>query len=60
MTLYDQEGFQVANPLQRFAIGDRDPLTFGDDGSLDLHIQHGSPGPDRNRTGYPRPTARST
>ena len=28
LTLYDHEGFQVANPLNRFAIGDRDPLAL--------------------------------
>ena len=44
ITLYDQDGFQVTNPLDRFAIGDRDPLRFDADGSLDLYIQHKSPG----------------
>jgi hypothetical protein len=36
LTLYDAEGFQVANSLNRFAIGDRDPFNFSADGSLDL------------------------
>ncbi len=44
LTLYDEEGFQVANELDRFAIGDRDALQFGDDGSLSILIQHGRPG----------------
>lgn len=43
LTLYDDEGFQVANELNRFAIGDRDELAFGDDGSLELAIQHERP-----------------
>ncbi|MFG1820683.1 DUF1254 domain-containing protein [Kribbella sp. NPDC049174] len=43
LTLYDAEGFQVANDLNRFAIGDRDDLLFNDDGSLDIHIQHNRP-----------------
>jgi hypothetical protein len=38
LTMYDEEGFQVANPIERFAIGDRDDLQFGADGSLDLQI----------------------
>lgn len=40
LTLYDDEGFQVANKLDRFAIGDRDHLQFNRDGSLDIYIQH--------------------
>jgi hypothetical protein len=43
LTMYDAEGFQVPNPLDRFAVGDRDDLVFGHDGSLDLYIQHDSP-----------------
>jgi hypothetical protein len=43
LTLYDAEGYQVANELDRFAIGDRDDLSFNDDGSLDVLIQHDEP-----------------
>jgi hypothetical protein len=43
LTLYDAEGFQVANELDRFAIGDRNDLRFNDDGSLDIYIQHRPP-----------------
>ena len=43
LTLYDAEGFQVANELDRFAIGDRDDLRFNDDGSLDIHIRRRPP-----------------
>ena len=46
VTMYDNEGFQVANPLNRFAIGDRDELKYNADGSLDLYIQHENPGRD--------------
>jgi hypothetical protein len=38
LTMYEEEGFQVPNPLDRFAIGDRDDLRFNDDGSLDIQI----------------------
>ena len=38
VTLYDQNGFQVSNVLNRFALGDRDKLTFNADGSLDIYI----------------------
>jgi hypothetical protein len=43
LTLYDAEGFQVANELDRFAIGDRDNLAINDDGSVDILIQHDKP-----------------
>jgi hypothetical protein len=43
LTLYDDEGFQVPNEIDRFAIGDRDDLSFGEDGSLEILIQHERP-----------------
>ena len=55
LTLYDEEGFQVANPLNRFAIGDRDALKFNPDGSLDLYIQHVNPGADKESNWLPAP-----
>ncbi|WP_203230619.1 DUF1254 domain-containing protein [Agromyces humi] len=55
VTMYDQEGFQTANELDRFAIGDRDPLRYNPDGSLDLYIQHTNPGPDRESNWLPSP-----
>jgi hypothetical protein len=55
ITLYDDEGFPVANDLNRFAIGDRDPLTYNADGSLDLHIRPADPGPDKQSNWLPAP-----
>jgi hypothetical protein len=55
LTMYDAEGFQAANPLNRFAIGDRDALKFNSDGSLDLYIQNESPGPDKESNWLPAP-----
>ena len=57
ITMYDAEGFQVANPIDRFAIGDRDALKFGADGSLDIYIQHASPGKDLESNWLPAPAA---
>lgn len=55
VTMYDQQGFQAANPLNRFAIGDRDKLKFNDDGSLDLYLQNESPGADKVSNWLPAP-----
>jgi hypothetical protein len=55
ITMYDAEGFQVANPLERFAIGDRDDLTYNADGSLDIYMQHESPGDDKASNWLPAP-----
>lgn len=55
LTMYDAEGFQVANPINRFAIGDRDALKFNADGSLDLFIQNENPGPDKEANWLPAP-----
>jgi hypothetical protein len=55
LTMYDAEGFQVANPINRFAIGDRDPLSFNGDGSLDLFIQNENPGSNRESNWLPAP-----
>jgi hypothetical protein len=52
--MYDPEGFQVANPLNGFAIGDRDALKYNADGSLDPYVQYESPVPTRDRIGCQR------
>jgi len=53
--MYDADGFQVANPINRFAIGDRDKLSFNADGSLDLYIQHQNPGAEKESNWLPGP-----
>lgn len=55
ITMYDAEGFQAANRINRFAIGDRDKLTYNADGSLDLYIQHADPGSDKSANWLPAP-----
>jgi|SRR5271167_474591 len=55
VTMYDEAGFQVANPLNRFAIGDRDDLKYNADGSLDLYLQNENPGPDKESNWLPSP-----
>lgn len=55
VTMYDADGFQVANAIDRFAIGDRDALKFNADGSLDLFIQNESPGAGKESNWLPSP-----
>jgi hypothetical protein len=55
VTLYDKDGFPTANDLKRNAIGDRDALKFNADGSLDLYIQHASPGAAKESNWLPAP-----
>jgi hypothetical protein len=55
VTMYDAEGFQAANELDRFAIGDRDPLNYNADGSLDLYLQHKNPGEEHESNWLPAP-----
>jgi hypothetical protein len=55
LTLYDDQGYFTANALSRYAIGDRDPLKFNADGSLDLYIQHDAPGGEKDSNWLPAP-----
>ncbi len=43
VTLYDNEGYLVANPLGRCAIRSGDPLHYEPDGSLVLYLQPNDP-----------------
>ena len=55
ITLYDNDGFQVANPLNRFAVSSWMPFKFNADGSLDLYFQNESPGADKEANWLPAP-----
>ena len=55
LTLYDDEGFQVANSLNRFAVSSWMPVKYNPDGSLDLYFQNQSPGADKEGNWLPAP-----
>ncbi|HKQ76770.1 MAG TPA: DUF1254 domain-containing protein [Blastocatellia bacterium] len=55
LTMYNSKQFFAQNPINRYAIGDRDKLKFNDDGSLTIYIQHESPGEDKESNWLPAP-----
>jgi hypothetical protein len=55
ITLYDSAGFQVANPLNRFAVSSWMPFKYDPDGSLTLYFQSESPGKDKEANWLPAP-----
>jgi len=55
ITIYDEDQFMVPNPMNRYSIGDRSRLSYNDDGSLDIYIQHDSPGDDLENNWLPAP-----
>jgi hypothetical protein len=57
ITLYDADGFQVGNVLNRFAVSSYMPFVYNADGSLDLYFQADSPGKDKEANWLPAPKA---
>ena len=57
LTMYDVPRFYlVANPIDRYSIGDRTPgLQLADDGSLTIYLQTESPGRDKEANWLPAP-----
>jgi hypothetical protein len=55
--MYDDKGYQIANLINRFAIGDRDALKYNPDGSLDIFIQNADPGPEKASNWLPAPAS---
>jgi hypothetical protein len=60
LTMYDIPDFYlVANPINRYSIGDRTPgLKYGDDGSVTLYVGANSPGEDKEANWLPAPHAK--
>jgi hypothetical protein len=55
LTMYDAESYLVPNAIDRYALGDRSRMKFGDDGSLTMYIQSQSPGADQQANWLPAP-----
>ena len=58
LTMYDENFFFVDNPLNRYSISPRQDLKMNDDGSLDLLLQHESPGADKENNWLPAPAGK--
>lgn len=56
ITMYDADYFFVDNPLNKYTVSTRNNLQYNSDGSLDIHIQHESPGKDRESNWLPAPS----
>ncbi len=55
LTMYDEQMFFVANPINRYSVSLRADPKFEPDGSLVILIQNESPGPDRQANWLPSP-----
>jgi hypothetical protein len=57
LALYDDDGFPVANELNRYAVSSWMPLAYNADGSLSIYIQSDTPGADKQANWLPAPKA---
>lgn len=55
ISLYNDKQFFTANSINRYAIGNRNQLKTNPDGSLDIYIQHDSPGTEKESNWLPAP-----
>ena len=60
LTMYDENYFFVANPLNKYTVSPRNELKANEDGSIDLYIQNESPGKDKEANWLPAPKAASS
>jgi hypothetical protein len=58
ITMYNSSYFFVANPINRYSISARQNLTRNADGSLDLYVQHDTPGADKESNWLPAPAGK--
>src|SRR5262245_52581852 len=55
LTAYDADSYLVANPINRYALGDRSGMKVADDGSLTIYIQAEPPSADKQANWLPSP-----
>jgi hypothetical protein len=57
LTMYNDRQLFADNVIDRYALGDRDPLVFNADGSLDLLIQRQPPEEEKRANWLPAPAS---
>jgi hypothetical protein len=57
VTLYDRDSFFVQNAIDRQAVSSWMPLAHNADGSIDIYVQHDSPGSDKAANWLPAPAS---
>lgn len=58
VTMYDENFYFIANPINRYSISPRQNLRTNPDGSIDLYIQNQSPGADKESNWLPAPAGK--
>ena len=58
ITMYDENFFFVANPINRYSISARQDLKPNPDGSVELHMQKDLPGAAREANWLPAPAGK--
>jgi len=56
ITMYDAAYFFVDNPLNKYTVSPRNTLKYNPDDSLDIYLQHESPGENKESNWLPSPT----
>jgi hypothetical protein len=57
VSMYDPQGYYAPNAINRYNLAMWMPLRHNPDGSLDLYMQSGSPGPDKESNWLPAPVS---
>jgi DNA sulfur modification protein DndE len=55
LTMYNDNYFFIENPLNRYTLSSRSEFKKNSDGSIDIYIQHESPGNDKESNWLPAP-----
>ncbi len=55
LTMYDDQNFLAANPLNRYTLSQRDKFATNPDGSVDLYLREDSPGKAKEPNWLPAP-----